>query len=293
MEGEPFDPVTPHNPKKESPVNRRGECRIYALRAIRAWRPDGSGNGQPELRAEIVLRQLANRGHRPLSWPSRWITHIVLQSVRIYDTFLFDGELDLLDHRLRQNLDATDVFVLIEAAETYRGRAKPLVFAENRERFAWAAHKIRAIQLNSLGTQQASARARAEVQRNVLLMALQDAHERDVILILDADEIPSLTVLEALRTHGLTKPCRLEMTRHYQRLNLLAPASTCCVDPNQPFAFAAGHPRPESWNPGALWSGRSGVAAPFDSLKGSDGMTPFRLRFGGEIEGGCRTQDAI
>jgi len=209
----------------------------------------------------------------------------VQQSIRIYDTFLFDGELDLLEHRLRQNIDATDIFVLIEAAETYRGQSKPLVFAENRERFAWAAHKIRAIQLKSLGTQQSSPRTRAAVQRNALLMALQDATERDVVLILDADEIPSLTALAELHGHGLTEPCRLEMTRHYQRLNLLAPASTCCIDPRQPFAFAAGHQRPDSWNPGVLWSGRSGVAVPFASLKGSQGMAPFRLRFGGGIDG--------
>jgi beta-1,4-mannosyl-glycoprotein beta-1,4-N-acetylglucosaminyltransferase len=211
-------------------------------------------------------------------------THPVQQTVRIYDTFLFDGELDLLDHRLRQNFDATDVFVLIEAAETYRGKSKPLVFAENRDRFAWAAHKIRAIELNSLGMRQSSPRARAAVQRNTLLMALQDATEWDVILILDADEIPSLTALAELYAHGLTKPCRLEMTRHYQRLNLLAPASTCCIDPGQPFAFAAAHPHPSSWSPGDLWSGRSGVAVPLHSLKGSQGTSPFQLRFGGGID---------
>jgi beta-1,4-mannosyl-glycoprotein beta-1,4-N-acetylglucosaminyltransferase len=209
----------------------------------------------------------------------------VQQHVRIYDTFLFDCELNLLEHRLRQNLDATDVFVLIEAAETYRGRSKSLVFAENRERFAWAAHKIRAIQLGSLGTQQSSPRARAAVQRNALMMALQDATEQDVVLILDADEIPSLTVLSELHAHGLSEPRRLEMTRHYQRLNLLAPASTCCIDPNQPFASAAAHRRPDSWNPGGLWCGRSGVAVPFGKLKGSQGMAPFRARFGGGIDG--------
>jgi len=208
----------------------------------------------------------------------------VQKPVRIFDTFLFDGELDLLEHRLRQNFDATDVFVLIEAAETYRGRAKPLVFAENQGRFAWAAHKIRVIQMHSLGTPHSSPRERAAVQRNALLMALQDANERDVVLILDADEIPSLTLLAELRAHGLARPCRLEMTRHYQRLNLLAPASTCCVDPSQPFAFAAQHQRPDHWSPGSLWSGRSGVAVPLQSLKGPQGMPPFRLRFGGGID---------
>ena len=207
--------------------------------------------------------------------------HVLKQPVRIYDTFLFDGELDLLEHRLRQNFDATDVFVLIEAAETYRGKPKPLVFAENRDRFAWASDKIRAIRLNSLGAPSSTPRARAAVQRNAMLMALQDATEQDIILLLDTDEIPSLSVLAELRTFGLTKPHRLEMTRHYQRLNLVAPASTCCIDPNQPFAFAAGHARPGEWEQDRMWSGRSSVAVPFSCLASE--ARPFQWRFGGNI----------
>ncbi len=204
--------------------------------------------------------------------------------VRIYDTFLFDGELDLLEHRLRQNFEATDLFVLIEAAETYRGHSKPLVFAQQRSRFAWAAAKIRAVQLTSLGPPQSDPRERAAVQRNALLMALYDAADDDVVLILDADEIPSLSVLAALRKGPLVGPHRLEMTRHYQRLNLLAPASTCCIDRSQPFAFAGGHPRPPRWEPGTLWSGRSGVAVSFRDLRAVQARSPFQLRFGGGIE---------
>jgi beta-1,4-mannosyl-glycoprotein beta-1,4-N-acetylglucosaminyltransferase len=204
--------------------------------------------------------------------------------VRIYDTFLFDGELDLLEHRLRQNIDATDVFVLIEAAETYRGESKPLLFAENRSRFAWASHRIRAIQLQSLGPDGSSPRARAAVQRNALRLALHDATDDDVILLLDVDEIPSLTALAGLREHGLSEPHRLEMTRHYQRLNLLAPASTCCVDRTLPFAFAAAHQRPRTWEPGRTWSGRSGVAVPFKSLRSEPAISPFQWRFGGGID---------
>jgi beta-1,4-mannosyl-glycoprotein beta-1,4-N-acetylglucosaminyltransferase len=199
--------------------------------------------------------------------------------VRIYDTFLFDGELDLLEHRLRQNFEAVDVFVLIEAAETYRGRPKPLVFEQHRSRFAWAAHKIRAIQLRSLGPSDASPRERAAVQRNALVMALYDAVSTDVILLEDADEIPSPAILAELRANGLEEPYRLEMTRHYQSVNLLAPASTCCIDRQQPFAFAANHPRPQRWEPGTLWSGQSAIALPASSLQGSSGLTPFAWRF--------------
>lgn len=204
--------------------------------------------------------------------------------VRIYDTFLFDGELDLLEHRLRQNFDLVDVFVLIEAAETYRGRPKSLVFEQHRSRFAWAAHKIRAIQLQSLGPAESHPRQRAAVQRNALVMALYDAAGNDIILLADADEIPSPSALASLRASGLDQPHRLEMTRHYQRLNLLAPASTCCVDRQQPFAFAANHQRPTRWEPGSLWSGRSAIALPLRSLQGPDGLTPFAWRFHSVID---------
>jgi hypothetical protein len=37
------------------------------------------------------------------------------KAIKIYDTFLLDGELDLLEYRLRENYDDTDIFVLVEA----------------------------------------------------------------------------------------------------------------------------------------------------------------------------------
>ncbi len=199
---------------------------------------------------------------------------------RIYDTFLFDGELDLLEFRLRENYSDTDVFVLVEAGETYRGRSKPFHFEENRARFAWAAEKLRPVQIRKLGSPMDSPRGRAEMQRNVLLLALQDASPEDVVLLLDADEIPSSVVLKKLRAEGLYKPHRLEMTRHYQKLNLLAPASTCCVDFTQPFAFASGHIPAPAWHElSSRWSGRSGVAAPFSTFQGTSGFSPYQLRY--------------
>jgi beta-1,4-mannosyl-glycoprotein beta-1,4-N-acetylglucosaminyltransferase len=205
--------------------------------------------------------------------------------MKIYDTFLFDGELDLLEYRLRENYDDTDVFVLVEAGETYRGQEKPFHFATNRARFAWAAEKLRTIQLNTLGGPSAAPRERARVQRNAILLALHDAAPEDVVLILDADEIPSREFLRRLRGSGLDEPRRLEMTRHYQRLNVIAPASTCCVDPKLPFAFAAGHVEAPGWERlSEMWSGRSGVAAPVSVLQTRPGASPFQLRFGPEVK---------
>jgi len=202
--------------------------------------------------------------------------------IRIYDTFLFDGELDLLQHRLRENYDHTDVFVLVEAAETYRGEPKPLHFERNRARFAWAGNKLRAVKLNALGGPAAEPRVRAQVQRNSILLGLYDAEPADVVLLLDADEIPSEALLRSLRAHGLQEPNRLQMTRHYQKLNIVAPASTCCIDRQLPFAFASGRSQPPTWDTtGDVWSGRSGVATPVRCFQGECGISPYALRFGG------------
>jgi beta-1,4-mannosyl-glycoprotein beta-1,4-N-acetylglucosaminyltransferase len=207
------------------------------------------------------------------------------KAIKIYDTFLLDGELDLLEYRLRENYDDTDIFVLVEAGETYRGQKKPFRFAANRSRFAWADDKIRAIQLNALGGPSTAPRTRAQVQRNSILLGLHDASPEDVVLILDADEIPSRTFLRQLRTCGLEEPRRLQMTRHYQKLNVVAPASTCCIDPRLPFAFAADHLDAPAWEElGEIWSGRSGVGAPVSAFQ-KPKASPFHLRFGPEAQG--------
>jgi beta-1,4-mannosyl-glycoprotein beta-1,4-N-acetylglucosaminyltransferase len=201
-------------------------------------------------------------------------------SPRIYDTFLFDGELDLLEHRLRQNYASTDFFILVEAGETYRGKPKLFHYLSHQEKFLWAASKLRTLQIARLGDDSSSPKQRALVQRNALLFALRDSRPDDVVLLLDSDEIPSVSLLQRLRAQGLKEPHRLEMTRHYQKLDLLAPASTCCVDTSLPFAFAKNHPIPEAWGElKPLWSGRSGVAVPVESLLQS---SPFWLRFGPE-----------
>jgi beta-1,4-mannosyl-glycoprotein beta-1,4-N-acetylglucosaminyltransferase len=198
--------------------------------------------------------------------------------VRIFDTFPFDGELDLLEFRLRETFDLVDHFVLVEAAQTYRGTAKPFTFADNKDRFAWAGEKIRHVRLAGLGHASASPRERAAVQRNAARLALRDAAPDDLILLLDVDEIPSRALLQSLRAGGLDRPRRLTMTRHYGFADALGPSSPCCPNLADPFPVSTARPRPGSWQAiAARWHGQSGVAAPVRAL---DGRTPFDLRFG-------------
>lgn len=196
--------------------------------------------------------------------------------MRIYDSFPFDGELDLLDHHLRECFDLVDTFVLIEAAETYRGEAKECVFDRNRKRFAWAAAKIRHVKLSSLGPGP-TARNRAAVQRNAVMLALGDAAPKDAVLLLDVDEVPSRDLLQRLRADGLQAPQRLAMTRHYGFADALGPRSPCCPTAADPFAAAVPWVKPGRWDALAdCWYGHSAVATPRAALAQ---CSPFDMRY--------------
>ena len=54
---------------------------------------------------------------------------------KIFDTFLFFNELDLLEIRLETLYDYVDYFVISEATKTFSGKDKPLYFNQNKARF--------------------------------------------------------------------------------------------------------------------------------------------------------------
>lgn len=196
--------------------------------------------------------------------------------MRIFDTFPFDGELDLLQFRLEETFDLVDAIVLVEAGETYRGAPKPFLFEENRARFGWAKEKIRHVKLRTLGSG-SRPKERAAVQRNAAMLGLGDAEPDDVVLLLDVDEVPSRSLLERLRDEGLSAPRRLAMTRHYGAADLVAPRSPCCPAGGEPFAAAVPWLEPGRWETlASCWFGHSGVATPHPSLRGA---TAFALRY--------------
>jgi glycosyl transferase family 17 len=209
-----------------------------------------------------------------------------MREIRIYDSFPFDGELDFLEHRLTETYEMVDAFVLVEAGETYRGEPKEFIFQRHRDRFSWASPKLRYIKLASLGAASSEPRARAAIQRGAIMLGLRDIGPDDIVLLLDVDEIPSASLLNRLRSEGLTEPRRLSMTRHYQHLDTVGPSSPCCANPAEPFPFASPRIRPGDWSRlDSRWSGQSGVAVPARFLLGEPRValmprTPFDLRFG-------------
>src|ERR1700761_521914 len=107
---------------------------------------------------------------------------------RIYDCFCFFDELEVLEIRLSELYGIVDYFVILEATTTFQGNDKPLLFAENRERYRAYDDKIRYIALELPEPKDPWARER--FQRESIREYITDALDSDIIVISDADEIP-------------------------------------------------------------------------------------------------------
>lgn len=108
----------------------------------------------------------------------------------VYDCFTFFNELDLLEIRLNVTKDVVDRFVLVEAGETHAGRPKPMMFAENRARFATFADRIAYVAVERFPSVCTTDWARENWQRNAISKGLEGAQDGDAVLISDLDEIP-------------------------------------------------------------------------------------------------------
>jgi hypothetical protein len=125
--------------------------------------------------------------------------------VRLFDCFLINTELDMLEFRLK-TLDAVvDLFVLAESNSTFSGNKKPLHFKDNMQRFRPYLHKISHIVIEDspLG---GTPWDREEYQRNALIRAFENMDptlkDRDLIILADVDEVPDPRTLSILKQHG-------------------------------------------------------------------------------------------
>jgi hypothetical protein len=111
----------------------------------------------------------------------------------IWDCFMFSNELLVLEVRLHELYEHVDRFVLVEATRAFNGRPKPLVFAENRARFAPFLDKLVHVVVDDLPPLQGDAWVLENFQRNAILRGLDGAASDDLIMVSDADEIPRAT----------------------------------------------------------------------------------------------------
>lgn len=134
----------------------------------------------------------------------------------VWDTFLLNDELDLLESRLAVLSDVVDHFVVVEADRTFTGREKPLHLTTNLDRFArWQGKLIPvAVTLDPDGNAWEREHAQERAQRE----ALQHLADDDLLLVGDVDEIPHPHVVAYLKSH-LDEPLRLVMRHALYRAN--------------------------------------------------------------------------
>jgi len=145
-------------------------------------------------------------------------------SRRLFDCFLFNAELDLLEFRLDLLADVVDRHVLVEAPRTYSGAAKPLHFAENAHRFARHADRIIHVVVDDLPMPDLGLAGRWApelFQRRAISRGLTEAGGDDLILLCDVDEIPDPAVLAAV-VERLAQPAAMEMPLSFLRANWIS-----------------------------------------------------------------------
>ena len=111
----------------------------------------------------------------------------------IYDCFMFNGELDMLEIRLNILDDHVDKFVLCESTQTFSGRPKPLYYQENKERFTKWSDRIvyHVVEPKDFNT----AFERAGYQKDSIRRVLKDCKPDDIIIYGDVDEVPNPDVI--------------------------------------------------------------------------------------------------
>lgn len=156
-----------------------------------------SGYGEPDsgLRRDMALA-VGRYARRVLTAPPAATTG----HPKLFDCFLFNNELRLLDLHLEEADDFVDGFVIVEAAETFTGQPKPLHFHENRARYAKYAGRIRHVVARPAPRTMRYPWMREFWQRNHIVEGLGGlAADDDYVITGDCDEIPSRQFLAGIR----------------------------------------------------------------------------------------------
>lgn len=133
----------------------------------------------------------------------------------IYDCFLFNNELDLLEIRLNELNKVVDKFVLVESTKTFTLLNKPLYFKKNKFKYNNFLHKIIHLIIDDFTNIpdirkldyykqdyyknfNYAARSVECYQRNFINKGLFNCNKDDIILLSDLDEIPKPEKIQKL-----------------------------------------------------------------------------------------------
>ena len=122
--------------------------------------------------------------------------------MKIYDCFSYWDEDLLLEIRLNILNDYVDYFVIVEGNKTWQNNTKKLQF--NINNFKKFKHKIKYVVADyekkvNLKSHVGGESDVEQHQRNFLSQGLLDAHDNDLIILSDSDEIPDLAKLNQIK----------------------------------------------------------------------------------------------
>jgi beta-1,4-mannosyl-glycoprotein beta-1,4-N-acetylglucosaminyltransferase len=115
----------------------------------------------------------------------------------IYDCFPFSNELDVLEIRLNELYDVVDYFIIVEMKKSHTNLDKPLWFEENKERFSKFMDKIIHIVPEELPEWDGDPWTYERFQRNLIATKWDKLKDNDIVIVSDADEIPSANAVRS------------------------------------------------------------------------------------------------
>jgi len=170
-------------------------------------------------------------------------------NMKVFDSFIFFNELELLEMRLNILGDVVDKFVLTESPYTVSGNEKPLYYEENKDKFAkWhdkIVHNITEEIPNDFSHMMEKSKfhigygeldpygqrfidlpirfQRAVYNRNASCFGIEKAgaEDGDIVMTSDADEIINPLVLEDLFWFDPSKHYTTICNAYYFKLNFL------------------------------------------------------------------------
>ena len=139
---------------------------------------------------------------------------------RVFDAIIFSNELDMLEVRWRELHPYVSKFVILESNTTFTGIPKPLFFASNRARFAFAEDKIAHGVFSGRAADRGSHKdpfVLESEQRGAMNGLLHRAgiSNGDLLIMSDTDEIPSPHTIKLLQWCDEVPPVLHLELRHY------------------------------------------------------------------------------
>ena len=117
--------------------------------------------------------------------------------MKIFDCFTYFEEIELLELRLHTVYPVVDYIVLVEANQTFMGKAKEFIFEKNKHKFAPFLDKIIYVKVEDMPASSNPWELETH-QRNCIRRGLDKVEDQDLVLISDLDEIPNPSAIQSL-----------------------------------------------------------------------------------------------